>query len=331
MLQSLAPIIAQYDVQQVLLLVDSNVLSAIITEQMPYPTLQFDVDAHCKNITSVERIWDFLHAHHATRHSLLIIIGGGTLSDIGGFAAATYLRGINYVNIPTTLLAMVDASIGGKTGVDYAGLKNYIGAFHLPVAVIQEPRFLATLSRPQWLSGCGEILKTWLLGALPFTSNDIVSLLEQSSEAPISAIVRACARYKENIVAQDPTESGLRKVLNLGHTVGHALEEQANGKMEHGYAVVYGLIAALYLSITKLGFPREPLTQLTHWMITYYGRPQCNCKQVAELIEKMHADKKNKSSEQVFFTLLQNPGHPLYDQYVSNEEIEEAVDYLFSL
>lgn len=319
-------ILSLYDSQQIFVIADVNAHYEHVLGALPYPTLQLSVSAATKSLDRVTEMWDFLNNHHATRHALLVLIGGGTLTDMGGFAAATYLRGIDYVNVPTTLLAMVDASIGGKTGVNYAGLKNRIGAFHQPIDVVIEPRFLETLPETEWLSGWGEVIKTTLLSE----SHPILHNPSEQREA-ILPIIRACAVYKKAIVADDPTEQGLRKVLNLGHTVGHALEEVAGGQMAHGYAVVYGLVAALYLSVVRLDFPREILTQVTHIMVEEYGRPICNCKEIDTLIDKMRADKKNATHDGILFTLLRQPGEPVYNQAIPEQQIREAVDYLFSV
>ena len=206
-----------------------------------------------KSLATVERVWSFLHEHHATRKSLLINIGGGTICDIGGFAAATYMRGIDYINIPTTLLAMVDAAHGGKTGINFCGIKNMIGAFRQPVQTIIEPAFLSTLSTRDFLSGYAELLKTLLLdpASQRLTTNDkrlttfssALSFLEDYFEqnnilqitphqSHITNLIDKAISIKQHYVSSDPTEQGLRKALNLGHTIGHALEELSNNQSQ---------------------------------------------------------------------------------------------------
>ena len=339
-----------------------------------------------KGIETVEKIWDFLFSQGMTRRGLLVAIGGGVLTDIAGFAAATYMRGIDYVNVPTTLLSMVDASSGGKTGINYHGLKNSIGAFHAPKATLIYPEWLRTLPASQFLSGFGEMLKMGLVtsprpssrGEEGIGDRSLVigdsglwdALLRYDLETmpieELTPLIAECVAAKERIVAADPQEKGLRKVLNFGHTFGHALEEVESQKskvesqkskvesqkskvesqkskvesqkskveshqMPHGYAVVYGMIAELYLSVVKLGCPREPLQQLTQLMLHYYGRPNCSCKDREELIRLMQHDKKNEHAAEINCTLLQSIGHPVINQVITPAEADEALEYLFSL
>ena len=299
-----------------------------------------------KGIETVEKIWDFLFSQGMTRRGLLVDIGGGVLTDIAGFAAATYMRGIDYVNVPTTLLAMVDASSGGKTGINYHGLKNSIGAFHAPKATLIYPEWLRTLPASQFLSGFGEMLKMGLVESTEYRVQNTDRLweallrydLETMPIEELTPLIASCVAAKERIVAADPQEKGWRKVLNFGHTFGHALEEvesqnpkAASRQMPHGYAVVYGMIAELYLSVVKLGCPRELLQQLTQLMLHYYGRPNCSCKDREELIRLMQHDKKNEHAAEINCTLLQSIGHPVINQVITPAEADEALEYLFSL
>lgn len=308
-----------------------------VTVDLPYPTLRLKIDESVKSMETVQQIWDFLFAQDMTRRGLLIAIGGGVLTDLAGFAAATYKRGIDYINIPTTLLAMVDASSGGKTGFNYHGLKNSIGVFAPPVETIIWPGWLKTLPVRQFLSGFGEMLKTGLI------SSDLWNRLLQYDldTMPIEELkplIEQCVAVKERIVNVDPRETGLRKALNFGHTFGHALEEMSivnrqssNCQLLHGYAVVYGLIAELYLSVVKLGCPKEPLLQLTQIMLHYYEKPQCKCSDRAQLIALMQQDKKNECTGQINCTLIRTIGDPVINQIITPSEAEEALDYLFSL
>ncbi len=291
-----------------------------------------------KTIDTVAQIWDFLFSQGMTRRGLVVAIGGGVLTDLAGFAAATYKRGIDYINVPTTLLAMVDASSGGKTGFNYHGLKNSIGVFAPPVETLIWPGWLKSLPADQFLSGFAEMLKTGLIkkkkGALweALLGYD----LERMPIAELTPLIEACVAAKEEIVAADPKEEGLRKVLNFGHTFGHAIEELAmhNAQLRiipHGYAVLYGMIAELYLSVTLMGCPQAPLQQLTQLMIHYYGKPQCKCSDVAPLIELMRHDKKNERAEEINCTLLYDIGKPAINQTISETQAKEALEYLFSL
>ena len=296
-----------------------------------------------KSLETVQVIWDFLFAQKMTRKGLLIAVGGGVLTDLAGFAAATYKRGIDYINIPTTLLSMVDASSGGKTGVNYHGLKNSIGAFYPPVETLIWPGWLKTLPAEQFLSGFAEMLKTGLVKKRDGEKEALWEALlaydlERMPLDSLAPLIEECVGVKEEIVAADPKESGLRKVLNFGHTFGHALEQiqmvngqWSNGKWLHGYAVLYGMIAELYLSVVKLGCPKEPLQQLTQLMLHYYGRPQCKCSDREVLISHMQQDKKYERAAEINCTLLQEIGSPRTNQVITTDEANEALEYLFAL
>ena len=304
-----------------------------------YHLLTLEAGEVTKNLTSVQLVWDFLLKHHATREAVLVNLGGGMITDLGGFAAATYMRGIRFVNIPTTLLAMVDASSGGKTGFDYKGVKNAIGTFTPPLATLIHLDFLRTLPAEELLSGFAEMLKHALIASQEEWVNLLQLLQEELPHEQLvealgsTGVLQASIAIKEKVVAQDPHETGLRKILNFGHTVGHAIESAAleHNALPHGYCVLWGMVAEVYLSVVKLGCPREVLQQLTQIMLQYYGRPQCNCKQREQLIQRMYQDKKNSANRTPNFTLLRAVGEPVINQYVSEEDINEALEYLFSL
>ncbi|MCQ2340744.1 MAG: 3-dehydroquinate synthase [Paludibacteraceae bacterium] len=299
------------------------------------PQLTLHAQESNKTLETVCAIWDFLFDHHATRKTLLVCIGGGIITDLGGFAASTYKRGMDYLNIPTTLLAMIDASTGGKTGFNYKGIKNSIGIIRQPIDTWIEPDFLTSLPAHQLLSGYAELIKTALLDS-PNTYHQALTALEQNDSLLSTSLIEHIVTIKQHIVAQDPQENGLRKVLNLGHTIAHALEEyslaqQPHSPLSHGYAVMYGMVAELYLSVTQLGLNREVLRSLTHTMITYYGRPQCACSDRKELIQWMYDDKKNEQSHAITFTLLRQIGEPVINQIIPEAQIQEALEYLFTL
>ena len=315
--------------------------------QIPYHLLTIEAGEQSKNLASVQAVWDFMLKHRATREAVLINLGGGMITDLGGFAAATYMRGIRFVNIPTTLLAMVDASSGGKTGIDYQGIKNVIGTFTPPVATLIHPDFLRTLPAAELLSGFAEMLKHALI-ASPKEWIKLLQLAQEElpQEQFVEALsstgaLQASIQIKENVVSQDPHEAGLRKILNFGHTVGHAIESTMLHQttphyttlhhISHGYCVLWGMVAEVYLSVVHTGCPREVLQQLTQIMLQWYGRPQCNCKERQQLIQRMYHDKKNNAHMTPNFTLLQDIGHPLINQYVTEVDIDEALEYLFSL
>jgi 3-dehydroquinate synthase len=324
---------------QLFVLVDSNtaefclpILSEFI--KVPYHKIEISSGECNKNLSVVEQVWSSLLECGATRDSLLINLGGGMVTDIGGFAAATYMRGIRYVNVPTSLLAMVDASSGGKTGFDYCGVKNLIGSFTLPVETWVYLPFLDSLPIDEWLSGYAEMLKHGLLDSDKHWFA-LLALDVNSPKCSISSeLLLENLAIKDRIVAADPKEKGARKLLNFGHTIGHAIEESyvSQGRMvKHGYCVLWGMVAELYLSVLKMGLDRTVLQQMSSLMITYYGRPDCDCREREKLIEWMRKDKKNRVVGEINFTLLRGIGDGVFNQTVNREELGEALEYLFSL
>ena len=352
------PLIEAATQGQLFVLADTNsakycmpLLTDTIGEK-PYHLLIIEAGEQNKTLASVQVVWDFLIKHHATRQAVLLNLGGGMITDLGGFAAATYMRGIRFINIPTTLLAMVDASSGGKTGIDYQGAKNIIGTFTQPLATLIHPPFLQTLPTTELLSGFAEMLKH----ALVSSPEQWIQLLQLAQEElPHEAfanalsdrgLLQASIAIKEQVVTQDPHEAGWRKILNFGHTVGHAIEsvmlEQASlhnptqpyttlHNPSHGYCVLWGMIAEVYLSIVHAACPKEVLQQLTQIMLQWYGRPQCNCQQYEQLLLRMYQDKKNEPNSSPNFTLLSAVGHPIINQHLSDRDINEALEYLFSI
>ena len=336
---------------QLFLLTDTNTAKhclPLFTEfigETPYYLLEIEPGEHHKNLSTVQLIWDFLFKNRATRQAILINLGGGMLTDIGGFAAATYMRGIRFINVPTTLLAMVDASSGGKTGIDYQGAKNIIGTFTPPMECLIYPEFLRTLPQEQLLSGLAEMIKHALI-ASPEQWQQLLQLTDDNAQTPdfIEEITRSGLledniEIKQKVVAEDPLETGWRKILNFGHTVGHAIESAAlanspspiTSRPSHGYCVLWGMVAEVYLSVVHTGCPREVLQYLTRIMLMWYGRPQCNCQQREELIQRMYQDKKNTANTTPNFTLLKKVGQPMINQHLTEQEIHEALEYLFSL
>lgn len=313
-----------------------------------------------KNLSSVQRVWDFLFAHGATRASLLINLGGGVICDLGGFAASTYMRGIDYLNIPTTLLAMVDAGTGGKTGVDYSPasnsdstpaaqcsnstgglLKNAIGVFAEPIETVIEPRFLATLPPEQLLSGYAEMLKHAMLQS-PKALDELIDYdLNRTAAEQFGGLIRQSVAFKQSIVAQDPHDNGLRQALNLGHTIGHAIESllldsqrpMANGQQPapHGYCVMYGLVAEAYLSHALCGLPTEVVSTLSRFMLENYGAAPITCNDYDRLLTLMRHDKKNMKQGAVTCTLLASVGQPRIGQTIPPDLLRESIEYLCSL
>ena len=300
-------------------------------------------DEH-KNLTSLSHVWEQLQQGGATRHSLMVCLGGGMVTDLGGFAASTFKRGIAFINIPTTLLAMVDASVGGKTGINFCGLKNEVGVFSEAQAVIICTRFLQTLDMQNVLSGYAEMLKHGLISNKEHWAEllrfPIESLNRQDGQdssdgqdpsGGLASLLARSVAVKERIVEADPHEQGLRKALNLGHTIGHAIEEWSftptPNPLLHGYAVAYGLVGELYLSAVKCHFPTDRLRQTVQFVREHYGTPAITCNDYPELLRLMTHDKKNTAGT-INFTLLSDIGELQLNQSATDEEICEALDFL---
>ena len=284
-------------------------------------------DTH-KTLDSLSHVWEALGEGGATRHSLLINIGGGMVTDLGGFAASTFKRGINYINIPTTLLSMVDASVGGKTGINFRGLKNEIGVFNNAETVILDTQFLKTLDQDNILSGYAEMLKHGLISDEKMWAELLNYDLRMKNLESLQRMVAESVAVKQRIVTEDPTEQGIRKALNLGHTAGHAFESFALSKQPilHGYAVAYGLICELYLSCIKTGFPTDKMHQTVSFIHEHYGKMDITCDDYPQLLEFMTHDKKNVAGV-INFTLLGGIGDIRINQQATKDEIYEALDF----
>ena len=284
-------------------------------------------DTH-KTLESLAHVWEELGQGGATRHTLLINIGGGMVTDLGGFAASTFKRGINYINIPTTLLAMVDASVGGKTGINFRGLKNEIGVFNNASTVILDTQFLKTLDAENICSGYAEMLKHGLISNEQMWAELLNYNLNQPDLVALRSMVSNSVAVKERIVTEDPTEKGIRKALNLGHTVGHAFESLALQRepVLHGYAVAWGLICELYLSCIKTGFSADKMRQTVSFIKEHYGKMSITCNDYPTLLELMTHDKKNVAGT-INFTLLGDIGDIRINQNATKEEIYEALDF----
>ena len=286
-------------------------------------------DTH-KTLESLSHVWSELQRMGATRHSLMVNLGGGMVTDLGGFAASTFKRGIPYINIPTTLLSMVDASVGGKTGINFGGLKNEIGVFNNARSVILDTTFLRTMDHENICSGYAEMLKHGLINNEKMWAELLNFSLELSVEnlEALGTMVAESVAVKQRIVTEDPTEQGIRKALNLGHTAGHAFESLALERKPvlHGYAVAWGLIVELYLCCVKTNFPQDKMHQTVAFIKENYGRMAITCDDYPHLIELMHHDKKNQDNS-INFTLLGGIGDIRINQTATEEEIKDALDF----
>ena len=291
-------------------------------------------DTH-KTLDTLSHVWAELQRMGATRHSLLINLGGGMVTDLGGFAASTFKRGLAYINIPTTLLSMVDASVGGKTGINFGGLKNEIGVFNNANSVILDTIFLQTMDQENILSGYAEMLKHGLISEekmwaelLNFNLDHLDGLDNLEFLVQLGRMLADSVAVKQRIVTEDPTEHGIRKAPNLGHTAGHAFESLALERKPilHGYAVAYGLVVELYLCCVKTGFPQDKMRQTVAFIKEHYGRMPITCDDYPKLIELMHHDKKNVGTD-INFTLLGGIGDIRINQTATEEDIKEALDF----
>ena len=285
-------------------------------------------DMH-KSIEQVRAVWDALSKGGASRNSLLINIGGGMVTDLGGFAGATFKRGLHILQIPTTLMASVDAAVGGKTGVNYNGLKNEIGAFYQPDCVMIDCRFLKTLDYINLLSGYAEMLKHGLISDKKSFYDVLAFDIEKPDLEQLNLLVGASVAIKERFVESDPTERGIRKALNLGHTAGHALESLSFSRNEpilHGIAVAAGLICELYLSYKVCHLPVEFLRQVTNFIKAYYPPVVFSCDEYETLYELMMHDKKNENGH-IRFTLLGAIGDVRINQEVIQSLVFESFDF----
>lgn len=285
-------------------------------------------DSH-KNLDSLRHIWEQLQELGATRKSLMVNVGGGMITDIGGFAAASFKRGIRFFNVPTTLLSAVDAAVGGKTGINFGGLKNEIGTFCDAEAVVISTSWLVTLPQNELRSGYAEMLKHGLIDS----GEEYRRLLDFDIAAAdftgLLPLVERSVMVKKRVVEEDPREHGIRRALNLGHTAGHAFESWAMRRGEpvpHGYAVAWGLVVDLVLSHLRLGFPADMLRELAAYVRRVYGVIPITCADYPALLELMSHDKKNSTPGAINFTLLDSPGKVHIDCIVEPREIEAALD-----
>lgn len=288
-----------------------------------------------KNLESVTAIWNALEEAGATRKSAIVNVGGGLVTDIGGFAAATFKRGIRFINVPTTLLGAVDAATGGKTGINFNGLKNEIGAFHLPSDVIISARPLATLPRRELISGYAEMVKTGLIADAVLYREllDVEEMLADHDR--LERAMKRCVEIKEDVVRQDPTEKGLRKILNFGHTAGHAFESLAIERQQplaHGEAVAHGMLVELILSHMLKGLDSMEVHRYANEILKpAYPGANVKCEDIPDLIRLMAHDKKNAVVGKANFTLLIRPGVPEIDCVPDTKDIEAALNIYFDI
>lgn len=282
-------------------------------------------DHHNKNINETIHVWNELSELGADRDSLLINLGGGVVTDLGGFAASTFKRGISFINYPTSLLGMVDAGIGGKTGLDFADVKNQVGLFSNPKCVVIDPIFLKTLDQKQLLSGYAEMLKCGLIMDKDLWENLINQDCLQISDWDV--LIVQSARNKVDIVRHDALEKGIRKILNFGHTVGHAIESHYLSKGElvtHGAAVAAGMICETYISSKIYEFECTQFNEITRIIDKNYDRFDLKVEDIENLLKFMKQDKKIKGGK-YNFSLLRRLGKSVHDIEVDDNIIRDSI------
>jgi 3-dehydroquinate synthase len=309
------------------------------TKRFCYPYLKEELPGHYliqvksgeehKNIESCTEVWQQLTDFGFDRHSLLIILGGGVIGDLGGFCAATFKRGIDFLLMPTTLLAQVDASIGGKLGIDFQNLKNHIGLFQEPVATFIAAPFLKSLPLRELRSGFAEVVKHCLISDR--------SMWEKVRARPLAGqpwedLIRHSVEFKYAVVRRDPKEVGLRKILNFGHTVGHAVESDflaSGSRIFHGEAVAIGMIIEAFIAFRKGLLAKGESDQIISYLTSVFG-PFQPLGDTKALLERMGQDKKNQG-KRILMALPEGIGKAVWDVEVSEVQIVESLDFFRSL
>lgn len=295
-----------------------------------FDIIETDPGEENKNIDFCIGIWKTLLDFEADRKCLMINLGGGVITDMGGFVASTYKRGIDFVNIPTTLLAQVDASVGGKTGIDIDNVKNMVGTFSLPQAVFIENAFLSTLPEREMLSGFAEIIKHGLIADADYYQN-----LKNSSYLTIEpGTIYRSVEIKNQVVTEDPFEKGLRKILNFGHTIGHAVESHSLSKdkkpLTHGEAIAIGMVCEAFLSAKYCNLTPNELGDISQYILSVYPKYHIKENSFQTLITLMQSDKKNEDGF-IMFSLLEKIGNCTYNCKVTDTDILESLKYYNSL
>lgn len=321
--------LADRSYSRIAVIVDKN------TRKYAYPQIKDILPKHLliqvnegeenKNIETCVLLWSRLTDGEFDRHALVINLGGGVIGDMGGFAAATYKRGIDFIQLPTTLLSQVDASVGGKLGIDFQGFKNHIGAFTLPKAVLIDPEFLTTLPERELRSGFAEVIKHCLIRDAQ--KWQVIRKLELQ-DMPLEELIRHSVAIKTAVVTEDPTEKGVRKILNFGHTIGHAVETffLEKDRLLHGEAIAVGMICEAYLAYTRDMITETELGEIEEFLFSMYGSvriPEEDFQAIAALTAQ---DKKNKGSK-IYAALLQGIGNAVYDINLTKNDIIKALKY----
>lgn len=331
-LKPLSEILEKQQYSKIFIFADTNTAEhciptfrALLDDIEDFDIIETDPGEENKNIDFCIGIWKTLLDFGADRKCLMINLGGGVITDMGGFVASTYKRGIDFINIPTTLLSQVDASVGGKTGIDIDNVKNMVGTFSLPKAVFIENAFLKTVPERELLSGFAEMIKHGLIAdAIYYEQLKQTEGITTTAESIYRSI-----EIKNEVVTTDPFEKGLRKILNFGHTIGHAVESYAltNEKpLTHGEAIAVGMVCEAYLSAKYCNLTSEELADITTYLKRLYPAYTINPESFDTLIELMQSDKKNEGGF-ILFSLLEKIGHCTFNCKVTDKDIIESLDY----
>ena len=322
---------------KVFILADENtseiclpVFQSLMDDFADFDLIETSAGEENKNIDFCIGIWKTLLDFEADRKSLMINLGGGVITDMGGFIASTYKRGIDFINVPTTLLSQVDASVGGKTGIDIDNVKNMVGTFTLPQMVFIETTFLKTLPQRELLSGFAEMIKHGLI----YDKAYYEKLKTTHYLTPSADDIYRSVEIKNEVVTIDPHEKSLRKILNFGHTIGHAVEGYSltndENPLTHGEAIAIGFICEAALSIKNSGLTKEELKDISDYLLSLYPKYEIRKESFDSLLELMKSDKKNEDGN-ILFSLLETTGKCTFNCRVSTSDILSSLDYYNSL
>ena len=335
--KELNKLIAKNNYSSVFILVDEHTMEFCYPKfipnleiDIPLEVIEIEAGEIHKNIKTCLGVWNVLTELNADRRSLLVTLGGGVITDLGGFVASTYKRGIDFVNIPTTLLSMVDASVGGKTGVDLGVLKNQIGLFSNPKMVLIDIDYLQTVIPREIRSGMAEIIKYGLT-----YDTKLFYQIKADKRLNIISLIHRSIEIKNEVVLEDPKEKGMRKILNFGHTIGHAiesyfLESEHKENLTHGEAIAIGMICETYISVQLLDFPKEKLLEIKNVILNIYDKVVILEEDFIPILDLLKHDKKNIAG-QVNFVLLADFKSCKVNCKVSNKLIIDSLQYYLSL
>ena len=321
--------LSENNYSKICILVDENTHSNCLKKiegdiNFDYDIFKIDSGEEEKNLVTCSKVWNFLTENLYDRKSLIINLGGGVICDMGGFVASTFKRGVDFVNIPTTLLAQVDASVGGKLGIDFNSYKNQIGIFKIPNLIIVDTKFLSSLSERELRSGFAEVIKHCLINdATKFKEITKINWKDNNWEE----IVRHSILIKSEVVENDLNEEGLRKILNFGHTIGHAIETtylEKKNKFFHGEAIAIGMICESYISFHKKMLSENELNTISGYILSVFKSNKIEY--LEEILKNAKHDKKN-FNKKIMISLLEEVGKCNFDFEVSEDEIKKSIEY----